>query len=185
MCRRSARVASVSSLMELRAGARAVDVGCSTRGGRSAWAAVGGPAVGGVEGWQRSMIFGAACEADGAGIAACGGLWSAMGRGPGGVDGGACGRLDFAYQGGVEQAQASLMVWHWNVGGAGVWIVQCWCRVCQSCFLSSVTSVWLTFRTVALSVVMRRSMGDRGVRRCGCSQDWVARRYAKTKRPQS
>ena len=64
---------------------------------------IGGPAVEGVEGWQRSMIAGAACETDGLGIVACGGLWSAMGSGPGGVGGGACGRLDFAYQGGVER----------------------------------------------------------------------------------
>ena len=89
--------------MELRAGARAMDVGSSTRDGRSAWATVSGPAVGGVEGWQRSMMFGAAWEADASGVAACGGLWSAKGRGPGGVYDGACGRLDFAYQGGVER----------------------------------------------------------------------------------
>ena len=37
-----------------------------------------------------------------------------------------------------RQAQSSLMVWHWNRAGAKVWIVQCWCRVCRSCFLSSV-----------------------------------------------
>ena len=24
-----------------------------------------------------------------------------------------------------KQAQSSLMVWHWNAGGAGVWIMQC------------------------------------------------------------
>ena len=84
-----------------------------------------------------------------------------------------------------RQAQPSLLVRHWNIVGAGVWIVQWWCRVCRSCFLSSVTSVWVTFRTVALSVVMRRFMGDCGVRRCVRSQDWVAHRYAKTKRPQS
>ena len=84
-----------------------------------------------------------------------------------------------------KQVQFSLMVWHWNAGGAGVWIVQCLCRVWPSFPLSSVTSVWVTFRTVALSVVMRRSMGDREVRRCVCIRDWVARRYANTKRPQS
>ena len=28
---------------------------------------------------------------------------------------------------------------------------------------------------------MRRSMGERGVRRCVRSQDWVARRYAQNK----
>ena len=84
-----------------------------------------------------------------------------------------------------KQAQSSLMVWHWNAGGAGVWIMQCWCRVCRSCFLSLVTSIWLTFRTVALSVVMRRSMGEREVRRCVRRQNWVARRYANTKMPQS
>ena len=84
-----------------------------------------------------------------------------------------------------KQVQFSLMVWQWNAGGAGVWIVQCLCRVWRSFFLSSVTSVWVTFRTVALSVVMRRSMGDREVRRCVRIQVWVARRYARTKRPQS
>ena len=35
-----------------------------------------------------------------------------------------------------EQLKFSLMVWHWNAGGAGVWIVQCLCRVWRSCFLS-------------------------------------------------
>ena len=35
------------------------------------------------------------------------------------------------------------------------------------------TSCWLTFLPVALSVVMRRSMGERGVRRCERSQDCV------------
>ena len=24
------------------------------------------------------------------------------------------------------QAQSSLMVWHWNAGRAGVWVMQCW-----------------------------------------------------------
>ena len=48
-------------------------------------------------------MFVAAWEADVLGVATCGGLWSAMGRGPGGVDDGACGRLDFAYQGEVER----------------------------------------------------------------------------------
>ena len=41
-----------------------------------------------------------------------------------------------------KQLQFSLMVWHWNAGGAGVWIVQFCCRVCRSGFHSSVTSVW-------------------------------------------
>ena len=74
MCRRSARVSSVRSLMELRAGARAMDVGCASGGGRSSWASVGGPAVGGVEGWQRSMMFGAAWEAGVSVVATCGEL---------------------------------------------------------------------------------------------------------------
>ena len=65
-----------------------------------------------------------------------------------------------------RQVQFSLMVWHWNAGGAGVWIVQYLCSVRRSFSLSSVTSVWVTFRMVALSVVMRRSMGDLEVRRC-------------------
>ena len=25
-----------------------------------------------------------------------------------------------------RQVQSSLMVWHWNAGGVGMWIVQCW-----------------------------------------------------------
>ena len=33
------------------------------------------------------------------------------------------------------------------------------------------TSVWVTFRTVALSVVMRRSMGDREIRRVAITYD--------------
>ena len=84
-----------------------------------------------------------------------------------------------------KQLQLSLMIWHWNVGAAGVWIVQCLCMVWRSCFLNPVTSVWVTFRTVALSVVMRRSMGDCEIRRCVRIQDWVTPRYANTKRPQS
>ena len=44
-----------------------------------------------------------------------------------------------------KQAQSSRMVWHWNAGGAGVWIVQCWCKACRSCFLSSVSIVGETF----------------------------------------
>ena len=39
--------------------------------------------VGGVDGWHRSMISGEACGADDSVVVACGGLWSAMGSGPG------------------------------------------------------------------------------------------------------
>ena len=62
MCRRSAHVASDSSVMELRAGAGAESLGGSTVGVRSSGAvldggssAIGHP-VGGVEGWHRSII---------------------------------------------------------------------------------------------------------------------------------
>jgi hypothetical protein len=38
---------------------------------------------------------------------------------------------------------------------------------------------------VAVSVLSRRSMGERGVRRCVRSHDSAARWYARTKMPQS
>ena len=39
-----------------------------------------------------------------------------------------------------RQVQSSLMVQQWNEGGARVWIVQCWRRVCRRWLLSAVTS---------------------------------------------
>ena len=89
MCRRSAHVASGSSLVELRAGARAESVGWFTWGGKFSGAAVSGRSsmiglpMGGVDGWHRSIISGEACGADGSVVVACGGLWSAIGSGPG------------------------------------------------------------------------------------------------------
>ena len=39
--------------------------------------------MGGVDGWHRSIISGEACGAGGLVVVACGGLWSAVGSGPG------------------------------------------------------------------------------------------------------
>ena len=79
MCRRSAQVASESSVMELRAGAGAESLGGSTGEGKSSGAviegrssAIGHP-VGGVEGWHRSMISGVDDGAGGSVVVACGG----------------------------------------------------------------------------------------------------------------
>ena len=88
-CRRSAHVASDSSVMELRAGAGAESLGGSTVGVRSAGAvmdvrssAIGHP-VGGVEGWHRSIISGDDDRAGGVVVVACGGSGAAVGSGPG------------------------------------------------------------------------------------------------------
>ena len=133
MCRRSVCVDGSSSLDALREGASAGNVGdamemldvAPLEGGvgwhRSMIDGAAGGVLGGVvgeeglgligvgsplegvSGWHKSMIVGAAWEAGVSVMATGEGLCSAMGRGPGGVDVGACGRLDFSYQGGVER----------------------------------------------------------------------------------
>jgi hypothetical protein len=69
-----------------------------------------------------SVAVGASMEMSGSGSWSWGGQWAVLCRE---VARWAvlCGGTCWAVR---RQAQSSLMVRHWNAGGVGMWIVQCW-----------------------------------------------------------